>query len=188
MVKDLLEMSLEELWNLFPVFLVAPSERWKQNYQELERDLNNILSGYPVKRISHIGSTAILGIWAKNIVDVLVEIFKDCNIERVAAELQKNGFICMSRNLNRISLNFGYTKNGFADKVYHVHLRYYGDNDELYFRDYLNENPKVAKEYENLKLKLWKKFEYNRDEYTKAKTDFVKRWTAVAKRDYHERY
>jgi hypothetical protein len=39
----------------------------------------------------------------------------------------------------KISLNFGYTKDGFAEKVYHVHLRLVGDDDGLYFRDYLNE-------------------------------------------------
>ncbi len=39
---------------------------------------------------------------------------------------------------------------------FHVHLRYAGDNDELYFRDYLNEHIQIAKEYERVKLKLWK--------------------------------
>ena len=56
----------------------------------------------------------------------------------------------MSAETNRISLNRGYTENGFADKVYHIHLRYIGDNAELYFRDYLNEHSDVAKEYEAL--------------------------------------
>lgn len=44
--------------------------------------------------------------------------------------LEENGFIIMSSEGNRISLNKGYTVNGFADKVYHIHLRYTGDNDE----------------------------------------------------------
>ena len=39
----------------------------------------------------------------------------------------------------KISLNLGYMKDGFAEKVYHVHLRLVGDDDGLYFRDYLNE-------------------------------------------------
>lgn len=39
----------------------------------------------------------------------------------------------MSAEADRISLNRGYTKNGFADKVFHVHIRYVGDHDELYF-------------------------------------------------------
>lgn len=60
----------------------------------------------------------------------------------------------MSTEDRRISLNSGYTKNGFADKVFHIHLRYVGDNDELYFRDYLKDHPQIAKEYETLKLGL----------------------------------
>ena len=102
--------------------------------------------------------------------------------------LEQNGFIIMSSEPNRISLNKGYTEKGFADKVYHIHLRYVGDNDELYFRDYLNEHPVVAKEYETLKLRLWKQYEHNRDAYTDAKTDFISRWTAEARKEYGDRY
>ncbi|WP_026493145.1 GrpB family protein [Butyrivibrio sp. XPD2002] len=65
-------------------------------------------------------------------------------------------------------------------RMYLVHLRYAGDNDELYFRDYLNEHPAVAKEYETLKLRLWKQYEHDRDAYTDAKTDFISKWTAEA--------
>jgi GrpB-like predicted nucleotidyltransferase (UPF0157 family) len=72
--------------------------------------------------------------------------------------------------------------------VYHIHLRYAGDNDELYFRDYLNEHPAVAKEYEALKLRLWKQFEHNRNAYTEAKTEFITKWTAEARKEYGKRY
>ena len=79
MGKDLSEMSLEELWELFPIFLVAHDDRWKDSFNEIEQTLTGLLSDQPVVRISHIGSTAIQGIWAKNIVDVMVEIrFAEC--------------------------------------------------------------------------------------------------------------
>ena len=51
----------------------------------------------------------------------------------------KNGYICMSQSENRLSFNKGYTENGFAERTFHLHLRYAGDNNELYFRDYLIE-------------------------------------------------
>lgn len=38
---------------------------------------------------------------------------------------------------------------GFAEKVFHLHMRYWGNNDELYFRDYMNDNPMIAKEKYN---------------------------------------
>ena len=151
MGKELSEMTLEELWDLFPIFLVQHDDQWKGYYEEIEAVITDLLKDYQIKRISHIGSTAIQGIWAKNIVDVMVEISEKADMEEVAHILEQNGFIRMSDEKRRISLNKGYTKEGFADKVYHIHLRYTGDNDELYFRDYLNEHPHIAEEYEALK-------------------------------------
>ena len=124
--------------------------------------------------------------WGK--ICVMIEIPESIDMKDVAWILEQNGFTIMSSGTNRISLNKGYTENGFADKVYHIHLRYTGDNDELYFRDYLNENPDVAKEYESMKLRLWKQYEHNRDAYTDAKTDFISTWTAEARKEYGDRY
>lgn len=184
MGKELSELSLEEFGKLFPVFLVAHNDKWNIFYDEMEAFLKIILSECQVERISHIGSTAISGIWAKDIVDVLIEVSKDSDIWNTAKVIEKDGFIRMSTEPNRISFNRGYTKDGFTDKVFHVHLRYTGDNDELYFRDYLNEHTQIAKTYETMKLQLWKSFEHNRDAYTEAKTEFVRKWTSEAKRVY----
>ena len=127
-------------------------------------------------------------IWAKPIIDILVEIDKHENITKASALMQNLGFILMSAESNRISLNLGYTEKGFAEKVYHLHIRYQGDNDELYFRDYLNEFPEISKLYEQLKLSLWKEYEHDRDGYTKAKTKFVSQYTEEAKARYLNRY
>ena len=94
----------------------------------------------------------------------------------------------MSESEGRVSLNAGYTPQGFADKVYHIHLRYQGDHDELYFRDYLRNHAQVAKAYEALKLALWSQYEHNRDAYTDAKTDFIQTWTRQARQEYGGRY
>ena len=87
----------------------------------------------------------------------------------------------MSDHNNRISFNKGYTEKGFAERVFHIHLRLLNDKDEIYFRDYLNKHTEIAKEYENLKLNLWKKYEHNRDRYTAEKTEFVTKYTKLAK-------
>lgn len=168
--------------------IIKHDDKWKNYYKEIKALIMDLLPDYPVERISHIGSTAIQGIWAKNIVDVMVEISEKTDMEELAHVMERNGFIGMSAETNRISLNKGYTKGGFADKVYHIHLRYTGDNDELYFRDYLNEHPQVAKDYESLKLELWKKYEHDRDAYTDAKTEFIRKWTTESRRIYGDRY
>ena len=141
-----------------------------------------------IERISHIGSTAIFSIWAKPIIDILVEIPKKSNLSVYKNLITHSGYICMSESEKGLSFNKGYTDNGFSERVFHLHVRYTGDNNELYFRDYLNEFPDIAKEYEKLKLSLWKEYEHDRDAYTNAKTKFVKHYTEQAKMIYGNRY
>lgn len=184
----LTEMSLEELWELFPIVLVPYDAGWPVLFEEKESEIRESLFAYPVSRISHIGSTAIEDMWAKPIVDILVELKESSDLESAAHALEGEGFIIMDESASRISLNCGYTPEGFAEKVFHVHLRHVGDNDELYFRDYLLDHADVARSYEELKLRLWKKYEKNRDAYTDAKAEFVNEWTKVAREIYRGRY
>ena len=186
MGKKISEMTLEELWQLFPIFLTEHREHWADWYFEEEAFLKRILP--QSAKINHIGSTAVDIIWAKPIIDILVEVPSAADLETLKDLIVDSGYICMSQSADRISFNKGYTENGFAEKVFHLHLRYEGDNDELYFRDYLREHPEVAKEYEVMKLELWKKYEYDRDGYTNAKAEFVKKITQEAKAVYGERY
>ncbi len=185
-MKKLSEMSLEELWQLFPIFLTEHQECWKEWYSEEESLLKSTLSS--AVNISHIGSTAISSIWAKPIIDILVEIPKEKNLLDYKELIIKCGYLCMSQSENRLSFNKGYTENGFAQRVFHLHLRYAGNHSELYFRDYLIEFPNIAKEYEKLKLKLWKEYAHNRDGYTNAKSKFIKKYTEEAKLIYGNRY
>ena len=186
MGKKLSEMSLEELWQLFPIFLTEHKDCWKEWYFEEERLLRNALQ--QITRISHIGSTAISSIWAKPIIDILAEVPKGSDLLDYKELITNVGYICMSHGEKGLSFNKGYTEEGFAEQVFHLHLRHSGDNDELYFRDYLIEYPHVAREYENLKLKLWREYEHNRDGYTNAKSEFVKLYTQKARILYENRY
>lgn len=186
MGKKLSEMSLEELWQLFPIYLTEYQMCWNEWYFEEEAFLKEAIPQF--ERISHIGSTAIPSIWAKPIIDILVEIPKDCKLSDYKDLIVSSGYICMAEVSDEISFNKGYMESGFAERVFHLHLRYIGNNNELYFRDYLIEHPKIANEYEKMKLRLWKEYEYNRDGYTKAKTEFVQKYTEKAKLIYGNRY
>ena len=188
MSPSLEKMSLEELWQLFPIFLREHQDEWKEWYEEERLLLLSFLPANQLVRISHIGSTSVETIWAKPIVDILLEIPKAADMPVMRDLLLQNGYLLMSESKGRMSFNKGYTPSGFAERVFHLHLRYEGDHDELYFRDYLQEHPAVAKDYEKLKLSLWKQYEYNRDAYTDSKTDFIKKYTKEAKRLYNGRY
>lgn len=187
-MKKLSEMTLEELWQLFPIVLTPHQAGWEAQYAREEARIRAFLPMEHVTRISHVGSTAINGIWAKPIVDILMEVSSETDFQAIKQKLTQNGYICMSESETRLSFNRGYTPSGFAQEVFHLHLRRTGDCDELYFRDDLNENPDAAKAYERLKLALWKRFEHDRDAYTQAKSAFVAERTHLAKTRYQGRY
>ncbi len=173
MKKTFRAMTLEELWQLFPIILTPHQPQWKDWAKDEIKNLSEILSAYsPI--INHIGSTAIANIQAKPIIDILVEISPDADWQGVKAKLETSGYICMSSSGDRMSFNKGYTPVGYAEKVFHIHIHAIGDNDEILFRNYLNSHPAVAEEYEALKLSLLPQFKNNRDGYTDAKTDFIK--------------
>lgn len=195
---DLAGLSLEELWTLFPIFLTEHNPEWSAWFEEEKSRLEHFLPMDRIRRIDHIGSTSIETIWAKPIVDILVEMKPEADtpLKQEAAPfcreikilLEQNGYICMSEDGDRLSFNKGYTPAGFAERVFHLHLRKDGDHDELYFRDYMCGHPDAAKEYEELKLRLWKQYVQDRDAYTQGKTELVTIYTETARKIYAGRY
>lgn len=189
-MKKLEDMTLAELWELFPIVLKEHSPKYAEWYEEEKQNLMELLADFGLQRINHIGSTSVEGLIAKPIVDILLELPEGYALERVAELLQNAGWIVMVRDdeTQTLDLNKGYTPEGFAEKVYHLHVRTLGDWDELYFRDYLRKYPKAARQYEELKLSLKDKHEHNRDAYTDAKTDFVQKYSQAAREEFGARY
>ena len=148
-------------------------------YYVADEMLNHNVSSYP--ELTYIGSTAIPDIHAKPIIDIFVEIPADADRVAIRLLLEKAGYICMSCSEFRMSFNKGYTLDGYADKVFHVHVHAEGDNDEISFRNYLMEDSATAREYEKLKCSLLPKFRTDRDGYTAAKSEFVKRVLSLVK-------
>lgn len=191
MAKELSEMTLEELWELFPIILKEYNTEYPKWYEiEKEKLVENFNDG-TIVRISHIGSTAIPGILSKPTIDILIEISSDTNINQITDRLKSMQWILMNfieEPVFKQTYNKGYTKYGFDEKVYHLHVRYADDWSELYFRDYLIEYPDIAGEYSALKKQLKEKHEHNRDAYTYEKEEFVKKYSEIAKQKYGDRY
>ena len=172
------EMSADERSLLFPIILSEYNPAWPEWFIEEKANLEKFI-GNAIFRFAHIGSTSVPGLLAKPTVDILIEIATDTDIEELKARLPYPEYIQMpdsdKADVPPLHLMFvkGYTNNGFAEKVFHIHVRYIGDWDEMYFCEYLAANPEVAGEYAVLKRKLKAQFEYGRDSYTAAKGEYI---------------
>lgn len=191
MAKSLTDMTNEELWRLFPIILSQPDPAWKDRYLTEKAALEREIGAANIFRLSHIGSTAVPNLLAKPTIDMLLEIKEGTDLEQLRATLQGSGYLYSpqpDKPAPQMMFMKGYTPEGFKGQAYHLHVRYGGDWDELYFRDYLSSHPGVAGEYAKLKLELKEKYEFDRDGYTAAKTDFIKNITRLARKEMPDKY
>ncbi len=189
-MKDLSLLSNEELWKLFPIRLEQHNPSWKLFYETESALISNTLNG-SVDRISHFGSTALEGLLAKPTIDILLEIYPETDLEELSFKLKSLSYLLSPQPDNpapHMMFLKGYTPTGFQGQAVHLHIRYRGDWGELYFRDYLKDHPNVAAEYAELKRKLARNFTNNRDGYTEAKGDFIRRITRLAREAYPSKY
>lgn len=159
--------------------------------------MEHLLSCSPrdlIKRIEHFGSTAVPGLPAKPIVDILVEV-TDLTETRlsVAPILEAQGYDYFWRPLwgdDVPSFYAWFIKRGTAgNRTHHVHMveARFEHWDRLLFRDYLIERPEIAKEYGDPKRGLSEKYRGDRVAYTRAKTDFIVCITEIAIKHYADR-
>jgi GrpB-like predicted nucleotidyltransferase (UPF0157 family) len=187
------ETNEERQARIYPVILSEYNSAWLEWYAEEKINLERLIGANNIVRISHIGSTAVPGLTAKPTVDIILEISKSADLNKLTAALPSPEYICLSgEGLTmptpppHMMFLKGYLSNGFAEKVYHIHVRYPGDDDtrdKILFRDYLIAHPEVATEYAGLKQELFDDFEHNRDGYTEAKGAFIKGIIEKAKED-----
>lgn len=186
MDKTLSQMSNDELWQLFPIILTEYNSKWPEYYEQEKLFLTGLIGTENIVRINHIGSTAIPGIYAKPTIDILLEIKECTDLDRLIKLLEESGYIYSPQPNNpapHMMFMKGYTPEGFKGQAFHLHIRYPGDWNELYFRDYLRLHPEEASEYSELKSCLKKQFEHNRDAYTQGKSEFIKRITEMGRKE-----
>ena len=148
--------------------------------------LRGILGGV-ICGIEHVGSTSIKTIKAKPIIDIALAVENFEDILDYEAELLAQGFYYRPDNNTPTQMLFAcgdfYDGSGSL-QTHFIHVVIYGSRewqDYLNFRDYLNTNPRVAKEYESLKIALSQTC--SRAEYTQSKADFIARILAEASKN-----
>lgn len=166
---------------------------WPEMFrQEKEHLLKRLPSGL-IRRVEHYGSTAVPGLAAKPIIDMLVEVTDlDETKATVAPILEMQGYDYFWRatfgdDVPPFYAWFIKRDPNSGARTHHIHMitsssEFASHWDGLLFRDYLIEHPEVASEYEQLKRRLADEHSSDREAYTSGKSEFVSRVTRQAKR------
>src|SRR5262245_19751695 len=171
--------------------LVEYDPRWPRIFLEEKEHLQACLPSEIVRRIEHFGSTAVPGLAAKPVIDMLVEVSSlEETKSRVAPILQSHGYEYLWRPTigdDGPPFYAWFIKRDPTTGVrtHHIHMveaSFSTHWERLLFRDYLIERPEIAEEYQRLKRELTAKYPRDRVAYTQGKTEFVTRITAEAKR------
>jgi GrpB-like predicted nucleotidyltransferase (UPF0157 family) len=158
-----------------PIRIAPYDHEWPVQFKR-ERDLlRGAIGIWVAGEIHHVGSTAVPGLDAKPIIDLLAGV-EDLATSRACfeplAELEYIYAPYLPEEMH------WFCKPDPGRRTHHLHLvprdspRY---RDELAFRDHLRSRPAKAREYAELKHLLAARFEHDREGYTSAKADFVER-------------
>ena len=169
------------------VDLSAPDSLWSAEFEQSKTLLSSIF-GQNLLDIQHVGSTSIRGISAKPILDIGV-VLKDLEKLDIAA-MEHSGYRYMGPRNPAASrhLFFKYADSDQHDDIALEHVHCYGPDDSDFkilvgFRDYLNEHPDIAAEYDALKKDLAAKYPDDRFAYSDGKRSFIERIIDVLHRD-----
>ncbi len=130
-----------------------------------------------VSGIEHVGSTAIPGLAAKPILDILVGLRKLDDASRCIPRMEGLGHEYVAEYEKELPMRRYFWKGLRENRTHHVHMVEAGSDfwvTHLRFRDFLRDHPVDARRYEALKRDLVARFENDRDAYTASKAEFIK--------------
>jgi len=173
------------------VQIVPYDPAWPQRFRE-EKDHLERLFPYPlIRRVEHFGSTAIPGLSAKPIIDMLIEV-PDLNETRrvIPTVLEAEGYDYFWRptsgsNTPPFYAWFIRRDSRTGARTHHLHMvepHFVQHWDRLLFRDYLISHPALAEEYERLKRRLATLHTQDRVLYTREKAAFIDSVTEAARK------
>lgn len=166
------------------IYLVPYDEKWTDIAAKEIASIRALLPEVDFE-IEHIGSTAIPGLSAKPIIDLLIGIDSLTVAKQFIEPLEKIGYSYWRENPKGWHFYFvkGLPLVGGTGRTHHVHIYEKGHDEfhkRLLFRDYLKAHPEIAKAYSALKSNLADMYTNDREKYTDAKTDFIMEVVASA--------
>lgn len=156
------------------VKLVPYTPKWKE-YYEIEAAKLRAAVGEYVVEIRHMGSTAIPGIRAKPIIDILMGLADLNDIVYCREPLLALNYQPYEGGVDLPDW-YMFTKVQYGRKTHHLHVVEWNSDfwiTRILFQKYLCRHPEVAAAYEELKVQLAIKYADDRDSYTQGKSDFI---------------
>jgi GrpB-like predicted nucleotidyltransferase (UPF0157 family) len=158
-----------------PIRLSPYDPSWPARFEEERAALDDVIGEWAVGDIHHVGSTAVPGLDAKPIIDILAGVH-DLDESRACFEpLARLGYMYAPYLPKEMHW---FCKPHPSRRTHHLHLVPAGSRryrDELALRDRLREDPGIAVEYLALKRELARHFVHDREAYTEGKSDFIRR-------------
>jgi GrpB-like predicted nucleotidyltransferase (UPF0157 family) len=156
-----------------PVCIAEYDRSWPQRFKEEEKLLREVIASFCSGSVEHIGSTAVEGLAAKPVIDIMVGV-ESLDASRPAIPILERVGYCYFPY--RPTQMHWFCKPSPAIRTHHVHLVPFGNQlwvERIAFRDYLRAHSEVAREYGMLKRRLAQEFRLDREAYTDAKSSFV---------------
>ena len=157
------------------VKLLEHSDNWNEYGKATIKELQEVL-GDDAIAIQHIGSTSIIGLIAKPIIDIVVGLRCLEIIDPYILELAAKGYNYVPARSDQDHILFAcgdYEKN---TRTAYIHIVVYESKqwkDYLAFRDILNNDEELRKQYTWLKIHLQKKYPNDIEAYTEGKKAFI---------------
>jgi GrpB-like predicted nucleotidyltransferase (UPF0157 family) len=156
-----------------PISLVAYDHAWPGRFQDERAELARVLGPWLTGPIEHIGSTAIPGLLAKPVIDIMAGVADLASSRPARAAVATLGYMYFPY---RPEVMHWFCKPSPAHRTHHLHLVPIGSPlwvDRIAFRDYLRSQPEAAAEYAVLKRQLAARYAFDREAYTDGKSAFV---------------
>lgn len=164
-------------WRDEVVHLADPDPTWPTAFRTEAAALESTIGSYVTGGVHHVGSTAVPGLSAKPVIDVLVGV-ASLEASRPCLELLEP--LQYVHSPYRAEVMHWFCKPHPSRRTHHLHLVPTGSAryvEELAFRDYLRAHPDSARDYEALKRELAVRFRHDREGYTEGKAPFVRELT-----------
>jgi GrpB-like predicted nucleotidyltransferase (UPF0157 family) len=158
--------------------------QWPMRYEAEARRIRSALGTTLDFALEHFGSTAIPGLTAKPIIDIMLIASDPSGWPVLVRPIEELGYAFWSDNPRRDRMFFVKGMPPFGTgRTHHVHVRTPEDaRSAVVFRDYLRRHPDEAARYAALKRELAGRHGTDRDAYTDGKTAFVDAVLAKAAR------